>query len=168
MSVAVPARDAVGNSAASAPHAGGDPGVALVGVVESRLAATEALADHQDAARAMLAVAEDVLVDWVAGRGEAPTRATREGFRLLALHRQGAQDLPSFNACRETCREIAYHYNVLCFGDAAGTLAADEAARTRTMMGLLVRHLALFVGGKMHSARVGEFCCASRPLRQDD
>ena len=46
-------------------------------------------------------------------RADAPTRARVEGFRLLALHRQGAQGDPSFNACRETCRELVYHHNLV-------------------------------------------------------
>ena len=164
----MPAASAMQGAAAPAAGARDDPGASLVDAVEARLAGIDAMTDGGDAAHALLAVAEDVLADWVAARGEAPTQASREGFRLLALHRQGAQDLPSFNACRETCREIVYHYNLLCPADPGEALAAGDAARARTMMGLLVRHLALFVGGKMHSVRVGEFCCASRPLRQDD
>ena len=61
----------------------------------------------------LLAQAEGVLEEWLRARGEAPGGETVEGFRLLALHRQGARGVPSFNACRETCREIAYHYNLL-------------------------------------------------------
>ena len=78
-----------------------------------------------------------------------------ETFRLLALHRQGARGVPSFNACRETCREIAYHYNLL-------TLAPDAAADTKrlTMMAMLVRHLAFFVGGKLQVEGLGDFCCS--------
>ena len=113
-------------------------------------------------ARRLLRLAEETLEAWVAARGATPTTEEREGFRLLALHRQGAQDLPSFNACRETCREIAYHYNLLAVPAAPG-----EAARRLTMMGLLVRHLALFVGGKLEVEKLGDFCCASRPIRQD-
>jgi hypothetical protein len=110
----------------------------------------------------MLDVAESVLEKWIEARGEIPTSDTREGFRLLALHRQGAQDVPSFNACRETCREIAYHYNLLCL--------EPDGAKTRQrqrMMAMLVRHLALFVTGKMEVEGLGEFCCASRPLRAE-
>jgi hypothetical protein len=36
-----------------------------------------------------------------------------EGFLLLALHRQGAKGDPSFDACRETCRELVYDYNLI-------------------------------------------------------
>ena len=105
-------------------------------------------------------VAEEVLEAWVTARGDTPTIEQREGFRLLALHHQGAHDVPSFNACRETCREIAYHYNLL----SSGPLGAEGGQRLR-MMEMLVRHLALFVGGKMQVEGLGEFCCASRPLR---
>ncbi len=118
--------------------------------------------DVADGAR-LLALSEQVLELWITARGDTPTRETREGFRLLALHRQGAQDLPSFNACRETCREIAYHYNLI-------EVSRDVALNTRNarMMALVARHLLLFVSGKMQSEKLGEFCCASRPLRQDE
>jgi len=118
--------------------------------------------DAVDAAR-LLVLSEQVLEQWIIARGDTPTHETREGFRLLALHRQGAQDLPSFNACRETCREIAYHYNLIeNSGDAALNV------RNASMMALVARHLLLFVSGKMQSEKLGEFCCASRPLRQDE
>ena len=115
-----------------------------------------------DSAR-LLTLAEQVLELWIVARGETPTLETREGFRLLALHRQGAQDLPSFNACRETCREIAYHYNLI-------DVSRDEAANSRDarMMALVTKHLLLFVSGKMQSEQLGEFCCASRPLRSPE
>lgn len=118
--------------------------------------------DVADGAR-LLALSEQVLELWITARGDTPTRETREGFRLLALHRQGAQDLPSFNACRETCREIAYHYNLI-------EVSRDVAlnARNARMMALVAKHLLLFVSGKMQSEKLGEFCCASRPLRQDE
>lgn len=118
--------------------------------------------DVADGAR-LLALSEQVLELWITARGDTPTRETREGFRLLALHRQGAQDLPSFNACRETCREIAYHYNLI---EVSRDVALD--ARNARMMALVARHLLLFVSGKMQSEKLGEFCCASRPLRQDE
>jgi hypothetical protein len=101
-----------------------------------------------------------VLEEWLRARGEAPTAETVEGFRLLALHRQGARGVPSFNACRETCREIAYHYNLLGH-------SAEKKDYREKMMGMLVEHLKLFVRGKMEAEGLGEFCCASRPLRQE-
>lgn len=115
-----------------------------------------------DSAR-LLALAEQVLEQWIVARGETPTVETREGFRLLALHRQGAQDLPSFNACRETCREIAYHHNLI-------DISRDAVLNSRDarMMALVTKHLLLFVSGKMQSAQLGEFCCASRPLRSPE
>ncbi len=127
--------------------------------IDCELAAFAPRDDAPTAAAALLAIAEQVLERWVEARGDAPTHDTREGFRLLALHRQGAQDTPSFNACRETCREIVYHYNLIC-------LEPDDArsAQRQRMMAMLVRHLALFVGGKMQVEQLGEFCCASRPL----
>ena len=57
----------------------------------------------------LLALGEAILESWLAAHGETPTTRTVEGFRLLALHRQGARGDPSFNACRETCRELVYH-----------------------------------------------------------
>jgi hypothetical protein len=128
--------------------------------IEARL--SELLEAPPSAADApeLLHLGEEVLEHWVLAHGEAPTPERREGFRLLALHRQGARNEPSFNACRETCRELAYHYNLL-------TLQADDAqsgARAR-MMARLANHLYLFVAGKLQSGGLGEFCCASRPLR---
>jgi hypothetical protein len=130
--------------------------------IEVELDAFQPSADGQAAAQRLLALAESVLEQWVAARGQAPTTAEKEGFRLLALHRKGAAGVPSFNACRETCREIAYHYNVL-------TLEPDAApgVRAQAMMAMLVKHLALFVSGKLEVEGLGEFCCASRPLRTE-
>jgi hypothetical protein len=130
--------------------------------IEARLDALEAGGPTAADAPELLALAEDVLGHWISARGETPTTEQREGFRLLALHRQGCRELPSFNACRETCRELVYHYNLLDLG-------ADDAAATRhaRMMVLVARHLYLFVTGKMQVAQLGEFCCSSRPLRQE-
>jgi hypothetical protein len=33
---------------------------------------------------------------------------------------------------------------------------------------MVCQHLALFVGGKLQVAGLGEFCCAARPLRAAD
>ena len=110
----------------------------------------------------LLGLAEEVLEHWVSAHGQTPTMGEREGFRLLALHRQGARDIPSFNACRETCRELVYHYNLL----ASSADGPDADARAR-MMSLLANHLYLFVAGKLQIEQLGEFCCASRPLRAE-
>ena len=111
-------------------------------------------------ALAYLQAGEDTLCHWARARGLNPTDEKREGFRLLALHRQGSKGEPSFNACRETCRELAYHYNLI-------TLEPDhpETDKRLEMMRLVAMHLYLFVSGKMQVEGLGEFCCASRPLR---
>jgi hypothetical protein len=132
--------------------------------IERRLGEIEAgAAGHGMAAAAeLLALGEDVLEHWVTAKGAEPTRETREGFRLLALHRQGCADDPSFNACRETCRELVYHYNLV-----TGDPQHEAAAQRLLMMTMVANHLFLFVAGKMQVAELGDFCCASRPLRQD-
>ena len=109
----------------------------------------------------MLRLGEQVLEHWVAAQDKEPTQEEREGFRLLALHRQGAHKEPSFNACRETCRELAWHYNLL-------TLQPDhpESNQRARMMALVANHLFLFIAGKMETEQLGEFCCASKPLRE--
>ena len=114
----------------------------------------------QAAAEALLLASEEVLEHWVIARGEVPTRDEREGFRLLALHRQGAKGDPSFNACRETCREVAYHYNLV-------TMQPEHSDITNrlSMMGLVSKHLYLFISGKLQVAGLGEFCCSSKPIR---
>lgn len=109
-----------------------------------------------------LSLGEETLEHWVKARGKVPTQDKREGFRLLALHRQGADKEPSFNACRETCRELVYHYNLL-------TLDPDhaETAQRSKMMGWVANHLYLFTSGKMENEQLGDFCCASKPLREN-
>lgn len=128
--------------------------------IESRLAALAAGEAATGHAREMLALAEQVLEHWVRARGEEPTRELREGFRLLALHRQGSRDLPSFNACRETCRELAWHFNLLELEP-----GHDQAAQRARMMAMLANHLYLFVAGKLEVAQLGDFCCSAKPLR---
>lgn len=128
--------------------------------IEQRLSELTAATPNAADADELLGLSEQVLEQWVRARGDTPTADRYEGFRLLALHRQGAHRLPSFNACRETCRELAYHYNLLTLQPEH----AETASRAR-MMALLANHLCLFVSGKCQSAGLGEFCCASRPLR---
>ena len=112
-----------------------------------------------EAAGALLKSGEEILEHWLDAHGKAPTDEEKEGFRLLALHRQAAQGDPSFNACRETCRELAYYYNLITL-DAAHAQAGQRLA----MMAMVARHLYLFITGKMRTAELGEFCCSSRPL----
>ncbi|MGA9092302.1 MAG: hypothetical protein WB420_24715 [Bradyrhizobium sp.] len=116
-----------------------------------------------DLADELLALGETILEVWLAARGEKPTTRTVEGFRVLALHRQGARGEPSFNACRETCRELVYYHNLVSLEPAH----ADVARRLR-LGAMVARHLMLFIGGKLEVAGLGEFCCASRPLRQHE
>jgi hypothetical protein len=130
--------------------------------IEQRLEALAALPSLQpDVATELLAIGEEVLEHWVAARGLDPACDTREGFRLLALHRQGCTDEPSFNACRETCRELVYHYNLVNLEPRH----PDTGQRLR-MMTLVANHLFLFVAGKLQVRGLGDFCCASRPLRE--
>jgi hypothetical protein len=132
-------------------------------VIEQRLEALSALGEPgPEVAPELLAIGEEVLEHWVAAKGLVPTQETREGFRLLALHRQGCTDEPSFNACRETCRELVYHYNLVRLEPQH----PDSGQRLR-MMTLVANHLFLFVAGKLQVRELGDFCCASRPLRQE-
>lgn len=110
----------------------------------------------------LLLLGEEILEHWVAAKGLDPTPGSREGFRLLALHRQGTTDDPSFNACRETCRELVYHYNLLTLEP-----QHEDSPRRLRLMALVANHLRLFVVGKMQVAGLGDFCCASRPVRED-
>lgn len=128
--------------------------------IESRIGALADATEPVAAAGELLALGEQVLEHWVRAAGGTPTRRTREGFRLLALHRQGARGAPAFNACRETCRELVYHYNLI-------TMQPDhpETPRRLRLAAMVALHLYLFVSGKMEVAGLGEFCCSSRPLR---
>lgn len=121
------------------------------------------ISDVRAAADSLLRASEEALEHWVAARGQVPTDEEREGFRLLALHRQGAKGDPSFNACRETCREVAYHYNLV-------TMQPEHSDITNRlhMMGLVSKHLYLFIAGKLQVAGLGEFCCSSKPIRSAD
>jgi hypothetical protein len=128
--------------------------------IESAIGAAGASPDPQAGADRLLALTEEVLEHWITARGDVPTNDKREGFRLLALHRQGAKGDPSFNACRETCREVVYHYNLIKLEpDAAGITDRLQ------MMGMVSNHLYLFISGKMQVAQLGDFCCSSRPIR---
>ena len=120
--------------------------------------------DPHALADAQMIEGEAILEAWLTSKDRVPTDATHEGFRLLALHRQGARGDPSFNACRETCRELLYFRNL------ARTFEGDTPALRKTLrlQGMVLRHLALFIGGKMVEAGLGDFCCSSRPVRQSD
>jgi hypothetical protein len=134
--------------------------VRSVDELDAALAAVTASPDPQSSAGELLKISEEILEQWITARGEVPTDDTREGFRILALHRQGAKDDPSFNACRETCREVVYHYNLV-------TMQPEDAETTDRleMMRMISNHLYLFISGKMQVAGLGEFCCSSKPIR---
>ena len=108
----------------------------------------------------LLRITEEVIEHWIVARGDTPTSDTREGFRLLALHRQGASGDPGFNACRETCREVAYHYNLIKMQP-----EHTETTNRLEMMKMISSHVYLFISGKMQVAELGEFCCSSKPVR---
>lgn len=128
--------------------------------IESAIAAISAAPCVQSAVDELLRLSEEVVEHWISARGEVPTAATREGFRLLALHRQGAKGDPSFNACRETCREVVYHYNLISMQP-----EHTETTNRLEMMKMISSHLYLFISGKMQVAELGEFCCSSKPIR---
>lgn len=133
--------------------------------IEMRIEAMEScfdVAPHTQIASDLVTLSEEVLEVWISARGQTPTTERREGFRLLALHRQGARSEPSFNACRETCRELAYHYNLI----ESEPEHPHTAGRLRLMI-MVARHLCLFVSAKMQVASIGQFCCASKPLREN-
>jgi len=111
-------------------------------------------------AEELLRIGETILESWIEAIGQKPTSDKYEGFRLLALQRQGAKGNPSFNACRETCRELVYHYNCLRL------LPQDNETNHRVRYAAMVaRHLLLFIDGKLENAGLGEFCCSSRSIR---
>ena len=128
--------------------------------IEGAIEAAGSKPDPQAGASELLALAEEVLEHWITAKGGVPTNDEREGFRLLALHRQGAKGDPSFNACRETCREVAYHYNLVKMQPQA----TDITDRLQMMM-MVSSHVYLFISGKMQVAQLGDFCCSSRPIR---
>lgn len=124
-------------------------------IVELRDTSTEPTATAAE----LLQLGEEVLEHWVVAKGKEPTFEEREGFRLLALHRQGCKDDATFNACRESCRELVYHYNLV-------TTQPDDpnSKQWAKLAAMVAYHLYLFVSGKMEVAQLGDFCCSSKPL----
>ncbi len=107
-----------------------------------------------------LLVGENMLTHWLESKDLVPTIKEKEGFRILAMHRQGCKGDPSFNACRETCRELAYYYNLITLEP-----EHEDTLKHLSMMEMVATHLVLFIGGKMQEAGVGEFCCSSKVNR---
>ena len=130
--------------------------------ITAGIAAAVGDSDARRGADALVTWGERILENWVEARDETPTANEREGFRLLALQRQGAKGDPSFNACRETCRELVYHRNLIY--DEPETV---EMPKRLKMAAMVARHLCLFVQGKMEEDALGEFCCSSRPLHNE-
>jgi hypothetical protein len=122
--------------------------------------AVQAVPDRERLGDELVGIGESGLETWLAAKGRAPTHDKIEGFRLLALHRQGAKGDPSFNACRESCRELIYQTNC---ANAAGT--RDDAIRHLQLASMVARHIVLFISGKLIEAGLGDFCCSSRTLR---
>ncbi len=108
----------------------------------------------------LLGLGEQIMEHWLRAKGQVPTTEKREGFRLLALHRQGCIGDPSFHACRESCRELVYYRNLL-----HGAPEHAEVNSRWAMARAVALHLCLFVGGKMQDPKLGDFCCSSRPLQ---
>jgi hypothetical protein len=128
--------------------------------IETAISAINAAQGVQTALDELLLLSEEVIEHWIVARGDTPGDEKREGFRLLGLHRQGAKGDPSFNACRETCREIIYHYNLISMQPELA-----ETTNRLEMMKMVCNHLYLFISGKMQVAELGEFCCSSKPIR---
>lgn len=141
-------------AAASAPHLA-DRLDEIIAMPDASIAARPA-----EIAAELLAIGEAVLKNWLSAKGKEPTKEKSEGFRLLALHRQGARGDPSFNACRETCRELVYHYNCICLDS-----GSPETLNRVRYCAMIARHLLLFIDGKLENADLGEFCCSSRSIR---
>lgn len=146
-----------------------DAGVETAGerlaTIAAELDAIESGSGNPDeVAMTLLRLAEQVLETWIEAHGQVPTQATKEGFRILALHRQGARGDPSFNACRETVRELVYRHNV---AREPGAIDAAAWPRQRTLMVMVARHLCLFIEGKLTEAGLGTFCCSAKPMRAD-
>jgi hypothetical protein len=128
--------------------------------IETGIAEISATPDAQAAVDELLRLSEEIVEHWIVAKGEIPGDEKREGFRLLGLHRQGARGDPSFNACRETCREIVYYYNLISMQP-----ELVETTNRLAMMKMISKHLYLFISGKMQAAALGDFCCSSRPVR---
>ncbi len=128
--------------------------------IRTQIDTLDSTSEAESVASAFIEASERVLEAWLEAHGKTPTDKLHEGSRLLALHRQGAKGDPSFNACRETCRELVYRYNLI-----RGAHPDTDEPNTLEMMRHLSRHLYLFISGKMQDAKLGDFCCSSKPLR---
>jgi hypothetical protein len=119
--------------------------------------------DAEAVGHELLGIGESALEAWLASRNREVIERPVEGFRLLGLHRQGAKGDPSFNACRESCRELVYRTNCARTGMDSGFVAQQLR-----LAAMVARHIVLFIDGKLETAGLGEFCCSSRNLRQGE
>jgi Ni,Fe-hydrogenase maturation factor len=55
---------------------------------------------------------------------------------------------------------------VLVLGVGNPLMSDDGVGQRLRMMTLVANHLFLFVAGKLQVRELGDFCCASRPLRE--
>lgn len=117
------------------------------------LVVKESVQNVEDPGGDLLELGEAILENWLVAHGLKPTHEKREGFRLLALHRQGARNEPSFHACRETCRELVYQINLYHM---------NKDPLQISLAAMVAMHLLLFIRGKMEVQELGEFCCNSR------
>ena len=110
----------------------------------------------------LLALGEAILETWLAAHGEiADDRARRKAFACWRCTARARAATPSFNACRETCRELVYHHNLVRL-DPAHPISRAACGSVQWWRGTWL----LFIGGKLEVAGLGEFCCAARPLRR--
>ncbi len=128
-------------------------------------AALESPIGESQLARAqyIIQLCEEIMENWLVVNDKTPSNETYEGFRLLALQRQASVGDPSFNACRETCREAAFAHNQIA---ANGENEKNQIIIAR--LGRIAKHLNLFIIGKFENSKLGEFCCASKPLRLNE
>src|SRR5690242_9936029 len=126
-------------------------------VVPVLFASEEALRIERDVICVRLqAAAEQALEHWLLAHSREPTRGRFEGYRLLALQRQGARSDPGFDACRASCRELIFYCNM----SIVNSRNSPEHLRSAAMV---CRDLLLFVSGKLQNSGLGGFGCAARP-----
>ena len=95
------------------------------------------------------------------------TRARRRRHarsRAFACWRCSARALAATQASTPAAKPVASS-STTAISSALDPAHPDTARRLR-LGAMVARHLALFIGGKLEVAGLGEFCCSSRPLRQ--
>ena len=117
-----------------------------------------------DIADELVGIGETILEIWLAAHGKTPTRA--DGRRASACWRFIARAPGAMRASTPAARPAAswsitaiLFVSIPCIPTRRGGCASAA---------MVARHLALFIGGKLEVAGLGEFCCSSRPLRQHE